>query len=397
MAADLSGMFAQMNKAILAQPLASGVPLDVMSKGVGNLAGNLSGGAIDNYSMMTPAARQSQGRSDLGQLDMNTVGGMENASKIYSRMGQTGDAVALSTAANVRRRQGEAELEQGRKDINEQMQRTRMMAEAKATKDIPTYNALASGVTPKALALAKYEQGLVENRASSEFGEIAEDMGYFKGTPEYTEIVKNLVKAEAASEIVPLSPAGKIAADLGLTPGTPPFQSFIEKQTQTVSPVQFQQLTQLTTAITSDPRYGTALEQNNSAKTATIFLKAATAGNSKAIPQLETSLATFLKSSVRAQAEIAIIRQSNDIAGRFLDNISKGITGTLTDETLGQYGDVIGRVIKASQQDLTDVIQSNITAAVDSGIPSEVGQRAYDIYGVSPASIGTSNWEDRQE
>lgn len=395
MAADLSGMFAQMNKAILAQPLASGVPLDVMSKGVGNLAGTLSGGAIDNYSMMTPAARQSQGRSDLGQLDMNTVGGMENASKIYSRMGQTGDAVALSTAANVRRRQGEAELEQGRKDINEQMQRTRMMAEAKATKDIPTYNALAAGVTPKALALAKYEQGLVENRASSEFGEIAEDMGYFKGTPEYTEIVKNLVKAEAASEIVPLSPAGKIAADLGLTPGTQSFQSFIKSETQSVSPVQFEQLTKLTNAITSDPRYVPALEQQNKAKTATILLKQAIAGNPAAMSQLEASLATFLSSSVRAQSEIIRITKSDDLAGRFLNNISKGITGLVREETLGEYGDIIASVIKVSEQDLTDVIQGNITAAIESGIPSEVGQRVYDMYGVSPASIGTSNWEDR--
>ena len=103
MAADLSGMFAQMNKAILAQPLASGVPLDVMSKGVGNLAGNLSGGAIDNYSMMSPAARQSQGRSDLAEQDLSTAAGMENAANIYGKMGNNKEAMAAGAIANDRR------------------------------------------------------------------------------------------------------------------------------------------------------------------------------------------------------------------------------------------------------------------------------------------------------
>tara|TARA_R110000823_G_scaffold199628_8_gene330725 strand:- start:1630 stop:2967 length:1338 start_codon:yes stop_codon:yes gene_type:complete len=103
MAADLTGMFAQMNKAILAQPLASGVPLDVMSKGVGNLAGNLSGGAIDNYSMMTPAARQSQGRSDLAEQDLSTAAGMENAANIYGKMGNNKEAMAAGAIANDRR------------------------------------------------------------------------------------------------------------------------------------------------------------------------------------------------------------------------------------------------------------------------------------------------------
>jgi hypothetical protein len=103
MAADLSGMFAQMNKAILAQPLASGVPLDVFSKGAGNLAGNLSGGAIDNYSMMTPAARQSQGRSDLAEQDLSTAAGMENAANIYGKMGNNKEAMAAGAIANDRR------------------------------------------------------------------------------------------------------------------------------------------------------------------------------------------------------------------------------------------------------------------------------------------------------
>jgi hypothetical protein len=100
MAADLSGMFAQMNNAIKAQPLASGVPLDVFSRGAGNLAGTLSGGAIDNYSMMTPEARNAQGRSELGQIEnMSSSGGLEQASSIYNKMGKTEKSIQYGNQA----------------------------------------------------------------------------------------------------------------------------------------------------------------------------------------------------------------------------------------------------------------------------------------------------------
>tara|TARA_R110002167_G_scaffold11603_8_gene50727 strand:- start:2959 stop:4329 length:1371 start_codon:yes stop_codon:yes gene_type:complete len=100
MAADLSGMFAQMNNAIKAQPLPSGVPLDVFSRGAGNLAGTLSGGAIDNYSMMTPEARQAQGRSELGQIkNMSSSGGLEQASSIYNKMGKTEKSIQYGNQA----------------------------------------------------------------------------------------------------------------------------------------------------------------------------------------------------------------------------------------------------------------------------------------------------------
>ena len=109
MAADLSGMFAQMNNAIKAQPLPSGVPLDVFSRGAGNLAGTLSGGAIDNYSMMTPEARQAQGRSELGQIkNMSSSGGLEQASSIYNKMGKTEKSIQYGNQA---RQAAEAEKE----------------------------------------------------------------------------------------------------------------------------------------------------------------------------------------------------------------------------------------------------------------------------------------------
>lgn len=114
MAADLSGMFAQMNKAILAQPMPSGVPLDVFSRGAGNLAGNLSGGKIDNYSMMTPEARQTQGRGDLAKQDLSTADGLENAANIYSKMGNNKAAMEAGALANDRRLAEEALLKEQR-------------------------------------------------------------------------------------------------------------------------------------------------------------------------------------------------------------------------------------------------------------------------------------------
>lgn len=100
MAANLSGMFQQLNNAIKAQPLPSGAALDVGSRGLGNLANSFSGGAIDNYSLMTPEARKAQGRSDLGQIEnMSSSEGLEEAASIYNRMGSTEKSIQYSNQA----------------------------------------------------------------------------------------------------------------------------------------------------------------------------------------------------------------------------------------------------------------------------------------------------------
>lgn len=112
MAADLSGMFAQMNNAIKAQPLPSGVPLDVFSRGAGNLAGTLSGGTIDNYSMMTPEARQAQGRGDLAEQDLSTADGLEAAANIYAKIGNNKESMAAGALANDRRIAEDAKLKE---------------------------------------------------------------------------------------------------------------------------------------------------------------------------------------------------------------------------------------------------------------------------------------------
>ena len=112
MAANLSGMFQQLNNAIKAQPLPSGAALDTGSRGLGNLASSFSGGAIDNYSLMTPEARQAQGRSDMAGLDMSTVEGMENAASIYAKIGNNKEAMAAAAIANERRTAADLLLKQ---------------------------------------------------------------------------------------------------------------------------------------------------------------------------------------------------------------------------------------------------------------------------------------------
>lgn len=106
MAANLAGMFAQLNQAINANPLATGGGQKLIDMGsqalgtgaqaVGGLMGNPN---IDPYSFMTQGAKARQGPVDLAGLDMTTAEGLEKAASIYGRMGDTTNQVAMAQAA----------------------------------------------------------------------------------------------------------------------------------------------------------------------------------------------------------------------------------------------------------------------------------------------------------
>lgn len=102
MAANLAGMFAQLNNAIQNSPVeeAQGL-LDMTSQGFGGVAGALSG--ADPYSFMNQGAKQLQGQQDLSGLKMNTAQGMTDASGIYGKMGQMENQVAMAQAAEKKR------------------------------------------------------------------------------------------------------------------------------------------------------------------------------------------------------------------------------------------------------------------------------------------------------
>jgi hypothetical protein len=112
MAANLSGMFAQLNNAIQGSPMgnASGGAqrmLDMGSQGLGNMAGGMTD-RIDPYAMMTPAAQQTQGKQDLAGLDLSTQQGMADAAGIYGKMGETTNQLAMAQAAEKKRLDAEA-------------------------------------------------------------------------------------------------------------------------------------------------------------------------------------------------------------------------------------------------------------------------------------------------
>jgi hypothetical protein len=99
MAANLAGMFGQLNNAIQGSPLGnqSGAGqrmLNMGSQGLGNMGGAMSD-KIDPYAMMTAPAQQMQGKQDLAQTDMSTPEGMRQAAAVYQKMGKTAEAMTI--------------------------------------------------------------------------------------------------------------------------------------------------------------------------------------------------------------------------------------------------------------------------------------------------------------
>lgn len=113
MASDLTGMFQQLNQAIMNNPMTAtdlGQRLvDQTSQGFGRVGGALLGN--DPMSYMTPGAKQQQGMLELGRVqDMGTAAGMDQAASIYGRMGDSTNQLALSQAATTKRKEQQEEM-----------------------------------------------------------------------------------------------------------------------------------------------------------------------------------------------------------------------------------------------------------------------------------------------
>jgi hypothetical protein len=101
MAANLSGMFAQLNQAIQGNPLATGVGdamVDRTSQAAGGLMAALPGQS-DPYSFMTQGAKQMQGQKDMAGLDMSSIEGLKQAAEVAGKMGDTAMQAQLAKRA----------------------------------------------------------------------------------------------------------------------------------------------------------------------------------------------------------------------------------------------------------------------------------------------------------
>ncbi len=107
--ADLSGMFNQLNQAVLGNPLAGqsgGDLLTMGSGGLGKAVGAASG--TDPLQWMTPEAKNIQGTKMLAGLDMTKSADQKQAAGIYQKMG---DPVKAAELAQLYKKTAEAEAD----------------------------------------------------------------------------------------------------------------------------------------------------------------------------------------------------------------------------------------------------------------------------------------------
>jgi len=105
MAANLSGMFTQLNNAIAGNPLAKGGSgkgmLDMASMGLGGGLGTALG--QDPYSFMSQGGKEIQAKKDMAGLDLGTLQGMTDAGSIYGKLGDTQGQLGMSQMAETKR------------------------------------------------------------------------------------------------------------------------------------------------------------------------------------------------------------------------------------------------------------------------------------------------------
>ena len=105
MAANLAGMFSQLNNAIGRNPLVTGSGqglIDSMSQnlGTGIAAGaGMMGQQVDPYSFMNQGGKEKQGQQELAKLNLENSSGMSDASKIFGQMGNVEQSVIAATQA----------------------------------------------------------------------------------------------------------------------------------------------------------------------------------------------------------------------------------------------------------------------------------------------------------
>lgn len=161
MAANLTGMFAQLNEAIRANPL------ETMGQGLMDRASKGFGGALgaatdtDPYSYMTEGAKKLQGRQELSNIqDLTTVDGMREASRVYGKMGDVEKATAMAQGARALKKEQDEQLEQQSEEQARELNRKRAMREAVQNGDYELARALGT----KALDPGEYEKMKLASR-----------------------------------------------------------------------------------------------------------------------------------------------------------------------------------------------------------------------------------------
>lgn len=116
MAANLAGMFQQLNNAIQQRPTGEAL-LGQASRGLGGmLAGQLGG---DRMSYMNPGAKVLEGKEQMAGVDMTTAKGLAQAAQIYQRMGEPEKALEIAQAARQLREQQAAQWDAAQTEIQQ--------------------------------------------------------------------------------------------------------------------------------------------------------------------------------------------------------------------------------------------------------------------------------------
>ena len=416
MAANLSGMFAQLNNAVNRSPLAQGGMgagmLDMASQGLGGAMGNVTG--RDPYSFMSQGGKGIQGQKDLAGGDLTSVEGLRKAAITYQQMGNPSEALKLTNQAQAMEDNQKKEMDDAQIKMNLELGKKQAMKIALQRGDREAHAMLKSGHLDPGSYIATIStptKGVVVNKSLvnpvtgkemytgvgdpkaesfSTHGKIAEDLGYSKGSPEYLAYIAKQTEIDDTG--IPLSTKGKELRDAGAVPGSQEFQQKMSQRIMADTPRAWEQFQEVSSTIGNSPEFKKHQADTLKARSATTFLSKALEGNTKAIPLLESSMATLIQSSVKAQAEIENIRASNDVAGRFLDSVSKGITGQLTSETLTQYSSIISAVLKAAGSAKSDYVNNQLKSARTAGMPEDVVNNVRDSFGVTS---NRASWADR--
>lgn len=151
--ADLSGMFKQLNQAILGNPLmgdAGGKLLTMGSQGAGQALGagmsGLTGKPVDPMTFMTGDAKKMEGEDQLGKLDLQTADGLAQASRIYAQMGDVEKSVQLATMAGDKKTKQIEALEKEGDAITAEARKKRGMAIAHGRGDAEGARAIQGGL-----------------------------------------------------------------------------------------------------------------------------------------------------------------------------------------------------------------------------------------------------------
>jgi hypothetical protein len=103
MAANLSGMFAQMNNAIQQAPTGGGL-LDIASQNLGGLAADQMGVA-NRFKFMNEGGQARELQRQVGGMDLGTAEGLASAATAYGQAGQQENQLKLAQAAAAKRQE----------------------------------------------------------------------------------------------------------------------------------------------------------------------------------------------------------------------------------------------------------------------------------------------------